>query len=165
LKGEVANAMAKKSKRGRASKWETHVLPNLDRIPKWRRQGMTEEQICKKLDVSVSTFNVYKNKYVELMEALKKGKEELIEELQDSLYKRALGYEYEEIKEFIEKDEKGNSKVKREIYKKIMHPDVGAIAFALKNLDKDNWKDNPHKAELDALRFEHEKILDDKKYW
>ena len=142
-----------KGKAGRKTKYDTNVKPYLNRIPKWRRQGMTEEQICKKLDV------------VELMEALKKGKEELIEELEDSLYKRALGYEYEEIKEFIEIDEKGNSKVKREIYKKSMHPDVGAIAFALKNLDKDNWKDNPHKAELDALRFEHEKTLDDKKYW
>ena len=154
-----------KKKVGRKTKYDTNVRPYLDRIPKWRRQGMTEEQICKKLDVAVSTFSVYKNKYMELMEALKKGKEELIEELQDSLYKRALGYEYEEIKEFIEKDEKGNSKVKREIYKRVMHPDVGAIAFALKNLDKDNWKDNPHKVELDQLRFEHEKILSDKKWW
>lgn len=30
------------AKRGRKSKWDTHVLPNLDRIPKWRRDGMTD---------------------------------------------------------------------------------------------------------------------------
>lgn len=155
--------MSKKA--GRKTKYDTNVKPCLDRIPKWRKQGMTEEQICQKLGVATSTFNVYKNKYSELVESLKKGKEELIEELQDSLYKRALGYEYEEVKEYIEKDDKGNNKVKREVYKKVMHPDVGAIAFALKNLDKDNWKDNPHKSELDALRFEHDKIMANKKWW
>ena len=151
--GEVANAMAKKSKRGRKSKWETHVLPNLDRIPKWRRDGMTEEQICKKLDVGVSTFNRYKKQYRELREALKKGKEHLIEELEDSLYKKAMGFAYEETKTYISKDDDGKARQKVEKYKKYAQPDTGALAFALKNLAPDKWKDRhdiEHKGSLEV---------------
>lgn len=129
------------SRRGRKSKWSTHVLPYLDRIPKWRRQGMTEEQICKKLDVAVSTFNVYKNDYPELTEALKKGKEELIENLEDSLYRKAMGFEYEESKVYQSKDDNGKTVQRVEKYKKQALPDTGALAFALKNLDPSNWRD------------------------
>lgn len=43
-------------KGGRKSKWETHVKPNLDRIPKLRRQGYHEEQIAEILGVAKSTF-------------------------------------------------------------------------------------------------------------
>lgn len=129
------------SKRGRKSKWETHVLPELDRIPKWRRQGMTEEQICQKLDVGVSTFNRYKKEYGELREALKKGKEELIENLEESLYKKAMGFEYEESKVYQSKDANGNTVQRVEKFKKQALPDTGALAFSLKNLDPENWRD------------------------
>ena len=129
------------AERGRKSKWDTHVLPNLDRIPKWRRDGMTEEQICKKLDVGVSTFNRYKNQYRELREALKKGKEHLIEELEDSLYKKAMGFEYEEVKTYILQGDDGKTRQKVEKHKRYAQPDTGAIAFALKNLAPDKWKD------------------------
>ena len=122
------------AERGRKSKWDTHVLPNLDRIPKWRRDGMTEEQICKKLDVGVSTFNRYKTQYRELREALKKGKEHLIEELEDSLYKKAMGFEYEEVKTYILQGDDGKTRQKVEKHKRYAQPDTGAIAFVLKNL-------------------------------
>ncbi len=141
------------AKRGRKSKWDTHVLPNLDRIPKWRRDGMTEEQICKKLDVGVSTFNRYKKQYRELREALKKGKEHLVEELEDSLYKKAIGFEYEEIKTYISKDLDGKATQRMEKFKKYAQPDTGALAFALKNLAPDKWKDRhdiEHKGSLEV---------------
>lgn len=143
-----------KSKAGRKTKWDTHVKPYLDRIPKWRRQGMTEQQIWEKLNVGTSTAERYKNDYWELREALKNGKEELIENLEDSLYKRAMGYEYEETKTIIEKDDNGKDKVKLEITKKKLHPDTGALAFALKNLAPDRWKDR-HDIEH-AGRIDHE---------
>ena len=89
-----------------------------------------------------------------IREALKNGKEELIENLEDSLYKRAMGYEYEETKTIREKDDNGKDKVKLEITKKKLHPDTGALAFALKNLAPDRWKDR-HDIEH-AGRIDHE---------
>lgn len=126
---------------GRRSKYETHVLPNLDRIPKWRKQGMTEEQICRKLGVGVSTWNRYKIDFRELREAIKSGKEELIEQLEDSLYKRAMGYSYDETKT-IASNEGGTEK--RRIEKTVRHvpPDTGALAFSLKNLAPEKWRDS-----------------------
>ena len=127
-------------KAGRKTKYDTHVVPYLKRIPSWRKQGMTEEQVADKLDIAYSTLNLYKNKYSEFSEALKKGKEELIEELKDSLYKKAMGYEYEETETWLEEvDGVQKKRVKR--MKKVAHPDTGALAFALKNLAPDEWRD------------------------
>lgn len=39
------------------------------------RKGLTGAQVAKKLGVSVATFEVYKNKHPEFLEAVKKGKE------------------------------------------------------------------------------------------
>jgi transcriptional regulator with XRE-family HTH domain len=112
----------------------------MDRIPSWRKQGLTEEQIAQKLGIAYSTLNLYKDSHLALSEALKKGKEELIEELEDSLYKKAMGYEYEEVETWIEEvDGVQKKRVKR--VKKIAHPDTGALCFALKNLAADRWKD------------------------
>lgn len=128
------------SKRKRLTRYDTHVVPYLDRIPSWRKQGLTEEQIAQKLRIAYSTLNVYKERYSELSEALKKGKEELIEELEDSLYKKAMGYEYEETETWLEEvDGVQKKRVKR--IKKVAHPDTGALAFALKNLAPDKWRD------------------------
>lgn len=128
----------KEQKRGRKSKYDTHVKPYLNRIPKWRRNGMTEEQICRKLGVGVSTFNRYKDDFWELREALKNSKEELIENLEDSLFRRAMGYSYEETK--IEKESDGRAKITKTT--KELPPDVGALIFALKNLAPGKWKND-----------------------
>ena len=65
----------KEQKRGRKSKYDTHVKPYLDRIPKWRRNGMTEAQIAKKLGIAMSSFSLYKLKHPEFSEVLKNSKE------------------------------------------------------------------------------------------
>lgn len=126
---------------GRKSKYQTHVEPFLHRIPKWRRDGKTEEQICKKLGVGVSTWNRYKQDYRELREAIKSGKEELIENLEDSLYKRAMGYTYDETKTVASNDG-GIEKRRMEKTTRHVPPDTGALAFALKNLAPEKWRDS-----------------------
>lgn len=128
------------AERGRRNRYEDKVKPYLEKIRRWRRDGLTEEQICNLLGVGVSTFARYKNDFEELREALKRGKEDLIGELEDSLYKKAMGFEYEEIDQFIEVV---NGKEIKKIRKTTRHqaPDTGALAFALKNLAPEKWKD------------------------
>lgn len=137
------------------SKYETHVMPYLDRIPKWRRDGLTEEQVAKRLGIAYSTLSLYKTKYSEILEALKKGKEELVEELEDSLYKRAMGFEYEETEITATRDGKRVKKVK-----KFIPPDVGALCFALKNLMPDKWRDKQEIAHSGDMTVEIE-LIDD----
>lgn len=153
----------KKRKAGRKDRYETHVKPNLDRIPAWRKQGLTEQQVAKRMDVAVSTLNVYKNQHPELVEALKKGREELVEELETSLYKKAMGFEYEEEKKIIEKDINGKDKKKVEKTTKLSLPDTGALAFALKNLAPDKWKDR-RETNITATVDMEERAVDIAKY-
>lgn len=128
------------NKVGRRSRYYTKVEPVLDRIPAWRKQGLTEKQVAEKCGVSYSSINNYKRDFPELMEALATGKEELIEVLEDSLYKKAMGFEYEETETFIEQQNGKEVKRVKKVVKQAL-PDTGALCFALKNLAPHRWRD------------------------
>lgn len=63
------------------------------KIQGWARDGLTDEQISKNIGISASTLYDWKNKHPEISEALKKGKEVVDREVENSLFKRATGYE------------------------------------------------------------------------
>ena len=122
------------------SKYETDVKPRLVEIEAWKRDGLTDEQIFKNLGISKDTFYKYKDKYADFSDALKKGKEVADIEIENALFKRAIGYKYKEvIKEVKEIDGKKSTYVKEVI--KEMPGDVGAQIFWLKNRKSSKWKD------------------------
>ena len=57
--------------------------------------------------------------------------------MENALLKRALGYEYEEVKEKFE----GNVMTERTVTKKEVIPDVTAQIFWLKNRKRETWAD------------------------
>lgn len=77
---------------GRKNKYPTHVQPYLYTIKGWCREGLTEQEICKRLGVGKTAFNEYKNQYTELSEALKEGKQEADYRVEDSMNKLAHGF-------------------------------------------------------------------------
>lgn len=87
---------SKGSNRGRKNKYHSHVQPYLEDITQMCRDGLMEVEISKRLGVAVSSFNVYKNQFPELSDALKSGKQHADFRVEDALFKRATGYEYEE---------------------------------------------------------------------
>lgn len=122
------------------SKYETDVKPRLVEIEAWKRDGLTDEQICKNLGIVKDTFYKYKEKYTDFSDALKKGKEIADIEVENALFKRAIGYKYKEvIKEVKEIDGKKSTYVKEVI--KEMPGDVAAQIFWLKNRKSSKWKD------------------------
>ncbi len=122
------------------SKYETDVKPRLVEIEAWKRDGLTDEQIAKNLNINIATLYRYKNQFCEFCEALKKGKEVSDIEVENALFKRAIGYKYKEvIKEVKEIDGKKSTYVKEVI--KEMPGDVGAQIFWLKNRKSSKWKD------------------------
>lgn len=125
-------------KGGRKSKYHTHVEPRLVEIEAWARDGLTDEQIARNLNVGVSTFHKYKNEYIELVESLKKGKEIVDVEVENALLKRALGYDFEEVKTYIE-DVDGKKKKKVEKVVKHIPADVTAGIFWLRNRKGQVW--------------------------
>ncbi len=135
---------------GRKSKYESCVKPKLETITGWARDGLTEEQICKNLNVGVTAFNDYKKKYEELIEALKRGRDDAVYEVENALFKSACGFYYTE-----EEITKSGQIVQLTKYAK---PNTSAQIFFLKNKRPDEWKDKrEYQAEVTtSVMFEGE---------
>lgn len=117
----------------------------------WARDGLTDEQISHNMGVAYSTFRDWVGKFPALSATLKKGKAPADIEVENALYKRAMGFTYEETTTDVEqiptskKDEDGNP-IFMEIRKtktvtKTALPDVTAQIFWLKNRRPDRWRD------------------------
>ena len=106
----------------------------------WAREGLTDEQISKNMGIAYSTLREWKKKYSALQAALKKGKEVVDYEVEAALYKRAIGYEAEEEKIYIQEIE-GKTTKRKEIIKKHIPGDTTAQIFWLKNRKPADWRD------------------------
>lgn len=119
-------------------KYEYWLTPEgLLKIEGWARDGLTDEQIAGNAGINPATLYVWKQKYPEISETLKRGKEVVDRQVENALLKRALGYEYEEVKEKFE----GNVMTERTVTKKEVVPDVTAQIFWLKNRKREAWAD------------------------
>lgn len=111
------------------------------------RKGLIDKQIAKGLGIGVTTFYQYQLDYPEFAKALKQGKAPVDVEVENSLLKRARGFDYEEIHtEYRLKpgetkpDEKAKPSIVKRITKKVI-PDVTACIFWLKNRRPDRWRE------------------------
>lgn len=86
----------KKSSVGRPGDYEQKVKPRLSEIKKWSSEGATKEEIAKKLNIGKSTFMEYQKQFLELKDALKKGRAEAVDEIKAALFNRAIGFSYNE---------------------------------------------------------------------
>lgn len=119
-------------------KYEEWLEPEgLLKIEGWARDGLSDEQIAENMGISRSTLNEWKNKYSDISDTLKKGKEVVDRQVENALLKRALGYKYTEVtKERIE----GGFVVTKEVTKEVI-PDTTAQIFWLKNRKPNEWRD------------------------
>nr|WP_250279013.1 transposase [[Clostridium] colinum] len=107
------------------------------KIEDWARQGLTDEQIAVKMAISTTTLYAWKNKYTEISETLKKGKEIVDIQVENALLKRALGYTTTEKKV---KKEYGEITEEITITKEIP-PDPTSAIFWLKNRRPEQWRE------------------------
>lgn len=112
--------------RGKFEYWRTADGRTL--LEGWARDGLTDEQLAKNIGISAKTLYEWKNRFCEIREALKKGKEVVDYEVENALLDKALG------------------------------GDTTAQIFWLKNRRPDKWRDKPleklalgGEAEEDAL--------------
>lgn len=124
--------------RGQYKEWLTK--DGLLRIESWARDGLTDEQIAKNIGIVTSTFYVWKNKYPEFSDALKKGKRPIDVEVENTLLKVIHGYEYQEKDEWIEVDDMGQERRKVVLKTRYAKPDTTAIIFWLKARKPDIWR-------------------------
>ena len=131
------------------SKYETNVKPKLFLVEMWARDGLTDEQIAENLDISVASFYNYKNEHLEFLESLKKGKEVADYEVENALFKKALGYNAKikkafKVKEVLYENGKRLKETERiEYAEDEVHipADTTAQIFWLKNRKPNVWRD------------------------
>lgn len=130
-----------KAKGGRPTKYSPKYHPQI--IELLSRLGYTEKESAEFIGISKSTLNNWKNKYPEFLDSKKRGLDNIINQIEHALYKRAIGYEYKET--HVEAEIIGNEETKavkkvKELYKQ-MAPDSTSIIFSLKNLAPEKWRD------------------------
>lgn len=135
------------------SKYETHVLPNLDKITAWAEAGATIKEIAGKLKIAYSTLRKYVDlgqdgdeRYMALSEAFTRACEVADDQVEAALFKRACGYQYEEITTEEKLDRDGNV---RTLTKKVVRdipPDPTSAMFWLTNRVPARWKYKPEGA-------------------
>lgn len=79
----------------------------------WARDGLTDEQIAHNCGITATTLYDWKNRFTEISEALKRGKEVVDYQVENALLKKAIG------------------------------GDTTAQIFWLKNRRPDKWRDKP----------------------
>lgn len=70
-------------------KYEEYVLPRLDEIKDWARNGATDEEIWKRLGIGRQSFYTYKNTHAEFSEVLKFNKDYCDAQIENALFEAA----------------------------------------------------------------------------
>ncbi|WP_432642904.1 helix-turn-helix domain-containing protein [Acidaminococcus sp.] len=87
----------------------------------WARDGLTDEQLAKKMEISPSTLYEWKKRHPEISEALKVSKESADYKVESSLFRLAIGY--------VDAEGKWHP------------PNITAIIFWLKNRQPQKWRE------------------------
>jgi hypothetical protein len=98
--------------------------------------GATDAQLADFFEVAISTINLWKVEHAEFSESVKLPKVEADERVEQSLYRRAMGYEHDEVDIRVV----GGEIVKTPI-RKYYPPDSTAMIFWLKNRKPADWRD------------------------
>lgn len=148
------------------SKYETNVKDKLLLVEAWARNGLTDEQIAKNLDISKDSFYKYKKKHTDFSDSLKRGKEVIDFEVENALLKRALGYKYNEVTKELCKDKETGEEtlVITKIVTKEVAPDTTAQIFWLKNRKPLEWRDKRDVEHSGAIANEINITIDGEEY-
>ena len=117
----------------------------------WARDGLTDEQIARKIGINPATLYKWLDKYGEIGKAIKKGKAPVDIEVENALLKKALGFSVKikkpiklrtkkQLKDKGTIEEERIEYVDEEVY---IPPDTTAQIFWLKNRRPDKWRDKP----------------------
>ena len=135
--------------RSKADYWLTD--DGLTLIEGWARDGLIDSQIAHNMNVSYTTFKEYKKKYPTILAALKKSKEIVDYEVENSLLQRCFGYNAKVKKHLKVKKTEYKEGMKVKEYEEIVEvddevhipADTLAQIYWLKNRQIKKWRDKP----------------------
>ena len=102
-------------------------------IEGWARDGLTNEQIAHNIGINPDTLYTWIKRFPDVSESLKRGKEVVDRQVENALFKSAIGYMYEE-----ETVTNAGDVVTTRKYAK---PNTTAQIFWLKNRKPEAWRD------------------------
>lgn len=121
------------------------------KITGWARDGLIDKQIAHNMGIGASTLREWKGTFPEVAEALRKGKEVVDREVENALFKSAIGYTQTIRKpvkvKVIDYDPETGRKIREVEHWKAVEeeihvpPQVTAQIFWLKNRKPDQWRE------------------------
>lgn len=121
------------SRPGRPTKYKAEYAQQAAKLCKL---GATDAQLADFFEVSVSTINLWKVEHKEFSESIKVPKAQADARVEQSLFRRAMGYEHDEVDIKVV----GGAVVQTPI-RKYYPPDTTAAIFWLKNRKPEDWRD------------------------
>lgn len=115
----------------------------------WARDGLTDVQIAENIGCSRSTLAKWKKEQSDISDTLKKGKEVVDRQVENALFKRAVGFHYVEEVATPAGDVVQLTKYER--------PDVTAGIYWLRNRKRGIWN-NKDGIEIEKSKLEIEKL-------
>lgn len=122
-------------KTGRPSKYKDEFAGQAAKLCKL---GATDAQLADFFGVAISTVALWKVEHPAFSDALRVAKEAADERVEQALYRRALGYQHDEIDIRVV----GNMIVKTPV-RKHYAPDAASMIFWLKNRQPAKWRQTP----------------------
>jgi len=139
-------AAAKKDGRSKRGKYEAWLTEDgLLKLEAWARDGLSQADIAHNCGCSLSTLKEWAKKYPAISEALSRAREVADIRLENSMYKQATGYAYDEIVK-VPKLNPATGEVELMVDKVItrfMPPDYRATSFLMRNRMPEKWRDKP----------------------
>lgn len=139
---------AKSGRTGRKGKYHEWITEQgLGIVAGWKRNGLTDEQIAKNIGVRRETIYDWAKRFPNFSNAIKTGREQADLQVENALFKRAVGYFYDEVKEEYEtkRGSDGSEREhlkKRTVTRKEVVPEVTAQIFWLKNRASNRWRND-----------------------
>ncbi len=125
----------------------TKVEPRLEEIKGMYMDGLSDRDVIHNLGISEKSFYTYKNKYPEFAEAVATSKVVADYRVQNSLYRKCIGYKDKVKKSYKTKEvhyQDGKKVFEKEVIKYgedevLVQPDTMAIMYWLNNRKPANW--------------------------
>lgn len=123
------------------------------------RNGADNNGLCRRLGVSMSTYKRILKNHPDVKRLIQDGKDEADLKVESALYKRAVGYDFEEVTTEIKVSPDGSAQtsvVKKT--KKHIPGDTTAQIFWLKNRRPSEWRD---KQDIEATVNAFEQLMEE----
>lgn len=130
------------------------VLPNIDKIRDALLKGTTDLSICKQLAISPGAYGIYKKTCKELIDVYNLVDVELVKNVENMLYKKAMGF-YQPVQKVTK-----SGVVTIDEY---FPPDTTAAIFFTTNRDPDRWKHREALSQVNNIQNNQYNIVDTQK--